>query len=68
VETKTVTVPNIGCDGCVKSIKSEVADIAGVTQVDGVVDTKQITVQWTAPATWDIIKAKMAEIEYAPEA
>lgn len=68
METKTVTVPNIGCNGCVNSIKNEVKDITGVVSVDGVVDAKQITVNWQSPATWEQIKAKMAEIDYAPQA
>jgi len=68
METKTVNVPNIGCNGCVNSIKNEVSDIPGVVSVDGLVDAKQITVNWQAPATWEQITAKMAEIDYAPQA
>ena len=30
METKTVNVPNIGCDGCVNTIKNEVSVIPGV--------------------------------------
>ncbi|MCU0476623.1 MAG: heavy-metal-associated domain-containing protein [Anaerolineae bacterium] len=66
METKTVTVPNVGCNGCVNSIKLEVSDIPGVSSVEGVAETKQITVAWQSPATWEQIKAKMAEINYAP--
>ncbi len=68
METKTVLVPNIGCNGCVSSIKNEVKDIPGVVSVDGVVDAKQITVNWQLPATWEQISVKMAEIDYAPQA
>ncbi|MBK8139334.1 MAG: cation transporter [Chloroflexi bacterium] len=67
MEIKTVLVPNIGCNGCVNTIKLEVADIPGVVKVDGVVDAKQITVQWENPATWQAIEAKMREIDYAPQ-
>lgn len=66
METKTVHVPNIGCDGCVKTIKNEVSEIPGVVNVDGLVDAKQVTVQWNDPATWQAIEAKMREIDYAP--
>jgi copper chaperone CopZ len=66
MESKTFQVPNIGCDGCVRTIKSEVADLAGVTSVDASKDTKQVTVQWQAPASWDQIKSKLVEIDYAP--
>lgn len=66
METKTVHVPNIGCNGCVNTIKLEVSDIPGVVNVDGQVAEKQVTVQWEAPATWQNIEAKMREIDYAP--
>jgi len=68
METKTVLVPNIGCNGCVNSIKNEVNDIPGVVSVEGLVDAKQITVNWQLPATWEQITSKMAEIDYAPQA
>lgn len=67
METKTVKVPNIGCNGCVNAIKGEVSDIQGVTSVEGSVDEKTITVAYDAPATWEQIRAAMVEIDYAPE-
>ena len=68
MEQKTVIVPNIGCDGCVNTIKSEVGALPGVVTVEGSVQTKIVTVQWGDPATWATISGKMAEIDYAPEA
>lgn len=67
METKTVTIPNIGCDGCVKTIQAELSEIDGVQQVDGVTDAKTITVQWDDPATWTRIVEVLTEIEYPPE-
>lgn len=67
MESKTVKVPNVGCDGCVNTIKSEVGGLAGVVTVDGNPNTKMITIQWNNPANWIEIKSKMAEIDYAPE-
>ena len=66
MEHKTFQVPNIGCDGCVRTIKTEVSQINGVKQVDGVVDTKIVTVEWDAPATWQQIESILKEIEYPP--
>ncbi len=66
MEQKTFKVPNIGCDGCVKTIEVEVGDIAGVSSVQGEVDSQQVTVQWDTPATWAQIKTTLEEIEYAP--
>lgn len=67
MESKTVKVPSVGCDGCVNTIKSEVGEVPGVVSVEGSPDTQMITVQWDSPADWAAIKSKMVEIEYAPE-
>jgi copper chaperone CopZ len=64
---KTFVVPNIGCDGCVRTIKNEVSEIEGVKSVNGDPNTKAVTVEWEAPATWDEIKARLVEIDYAPQ-
>ncbi len=66
MERKTFQVPNIGCDGCVRTIKNEVSQISGVKAVDGVVDTKTVTVEWDNPATWQKIADTLKEIDYAP--
>lgn len=66
MERKTFQVPNIGCDGCVRTIKNEVSQISGVTVVDGKVDSKMVTVEWDAPATWQQIESTLKEIDYAP--
>jgi copper chaperone CopZ len=66
MERKTFEVPNIGCDGCVRTIENEVAQIAGVKTVDGVVETKTVTVEWENPATWQKIVDTLKEIDYAP--
>ena len=61
---KTFSVPAIGCAGCVRSIKLEVGQIAGVTAVQGDENTKVVSVSWEAPATWEQIAAALVEIEY----
>jgi copper chaperone len=66
MESKTFQVPNIGCDGCVNTIKNEVSQIAGVQVVDAAVDTKTVTVKWETPATWQKIAETLEEIDYAP--
>jgi copper chaperone CopZ len=66
MESKTFVVPNIGCDGCVRTIQNEVAELAGVSAVTADKDSKQVTVQWQNPASWDQIKSKLVEIDYAP--
>jgi copper chaperone CopZ len=66
MESKSFQVPNIGCDGCVRTIKTEVSQIAGVKKVDGTVATKIVVVEWDAPATWQQIADTLKEIDYAP--
>lgn len=67
METMSFKVPNIGCDGCVRTIKSELSEIAGVQQVNADVTTKTVTVQWDTPATWQKIVSTLREVDYAPE-
>ena len=66
MERKTFQVPNIGCEGCVKAIKGELNEIAGVQFVDGAVDTRAVTVTYDSPATWEQIVSTLREIDYAP--
>ena len=67
MESKTFKVPNIGCNGCVNTVKGELSDLEGVKKVDGVVDTKMVTVEYEAPASWEKIVGALQEIDYAPE-
>ncbi|NMC14651.1 MAG: heavy-metal-associated domain-containing protein [Chloroflexi bacterium] len=62
--TKTYTIPNISCNHCVHTIKSEVSEIPGVTSIDADVFTKKVTIIFDNPATEEIIKSILAEINY----
>ena len=64
--TKTFTVPNISCGHCTHTIESEVGEMAGVQSVKAEEATKQVTVTYDAPASWDSIKELLVEIEYPP--
>lgn len=64
METTTLTVPNIGCDGCVRTIQNELSELNGVQRVHGDVASKQVTIAWDAPADLPQIRAKLVEIEY----
>jgi len=64
--TKTFQVPNINCQHCVMTIQRELGELQGVKSVKGDVQTKEVTVEWEAPATWDSIKSLLAEINYSP--
>ena len=64
--TKTFTVPNISCSHCTHTIESELGELAGVQSVKAEEATKQVTVSYEDPASWDSIKELLAEIEYPP--
>ncbi|MDZ4770703.1 MAG: heavy metal-associated domain-containing protein [Chloroflexota bacterium] len=66
VETKSFFVPNIGCDGCVRTIVSELSAQDGVVKVEGDVASKRVTIQWHTPMTWDSIVGTLEKIEYSP--
>jgi copper chaperone len=64
---KTFVVPNISCGHCTHTIEMEVGDLAGVTSVKADQASKQVTVEWQDPATWEQIDALLQEINYPPE-
>ncbi len=67
MESKTFRVPNIGCDGCVRTIVNELSQQPGIDAVTADKDTQIVTIKWQQPATWMTINATLAEIDYPPE-
>lgn len=67
METKDLKVPNISCGHCVMTIKNELSEIQGVKSVQGDENTKQVTVDYEAPADLDQIRGKLKEINYPAE-
>ncbi|MEJ2024988.1 MAG: cation transporter, partial [Deltaproteobacteria bacterium] len=61
MEKRRFSIPNISCHHCVMSIKNELTEIQGVSTVEGDPATKEITVEWEAPATLEQIKAALKE-------
>ncbi len=64
---QTLKINNIGCNGCVNTIKNELAGLTGVTFIQGSVPEKTITVDVDGPATLQTIMGKLVEIEYPAE-
>ena len=64
--TKTFTVPNISCGHCTHTVETEVGELAGVRSVKAEEATKQVTVEWQDPATWEQIESLLKEIDYPP--
>lgn len=66
MSTKTVTIPAINCDHCTHTIEMEVGELDGVSSVNANVATKEVTIGWDAPATWDAIRDLLVEIDFEP--
>lgn len=64
--SKTFEVPNISCHHCTMTIQREVGELDGVQRVQADVETRQVTVEWDTPASWEQIKALLTEINYPP--
>lgn len=60
----TYHIPNISCHHCIHTIKMEVSELEGVQKVEGDVQSKQVTIEFEAPANEERIKALLAEINY----
>lgn len=67
MKTITYSIPNISCNHCVHTIKTEVSDLAGVKSVEANAQTRQATIVFDAPATEEAIIALLKEINYAPD-
>jgi len=62
--TVTYSIPNISCNHCVHTVKTEVSDIAGVISVEADVSLKQAIISFELPATEEEIKSMLSEINY----
>ncbi len=66
MESKTFKVLNMSCNGCVSTVRGELEQMNGVTQVDINKPDQLVTVAWNTPASWPAIEKALTEIDYAP--
>lgn len=64
MKSVTYTVPNISCKHCTHTIAMELSDIKGVSKVDADVQTRLVKVDFVEPATENMIRKTLAEINY----
>ena len=62
--TVSYTIPNISCNHCVHTIKTEVAELPGVKSVEADLTSKVATITFDPPASEEKIKSLLAEINY----
>ena len=67
MNTLTFKIPNISCQHCLHTIKTEVGELPGVKSIEGSVATRAVTIGYDDPATREQIEALLAEIEYPVE-
>ena len=63
---KTYLIPNISCAHCVMHITNRLNEIEGVENVEGDVSSKEVTIEFTEPASDEVIIAALEEINYPP--
>jgi copper chaperone CopZ len=66
MKTVTLTIPSISCSHCIHTITTELMSITGVKKVVGDEQAKKVTVDFDAPATLEIIRDVLTEINYEP--
>lgn len=64
MKTVTYSVPNISCNHCTHTITMELSDIEGVSKVDADVQTRLVSITFDKPATEQVLKDTLAEINY----
>ena len=64
MEKVTYKIPNINCDHCAHTIKMELMDLQGISQVDVDVTAKKVEIAFENPATTNQIKSLLKEINY----
>ncbi len=66
MQTVGLTIPSISCNHCIHTITTELLSITGVKKVTGDEQTKKVTVEFELPATLEIIRDVLTEINYEP--
>lgn len=64
---RRVSIPNISCGHCVKTIERELGEVDGVLDVKGDAATREVSISWNEDVTtWDELAALLVEIRYPP--
>jgi copper chaperone len=62
--TVQLSIPNISCQHCTKTVMRETQDLPGVEKVEADVETKTATFTLTSEADLSRVKETLAEIGY----
>jgi len=64
MNTIKFNVPAMHCNHCTHTVSMELSDLEGVSKVDADLNTKVVTVEYDAPATEQVMRETLAEINY----
>ena len=64
MHNKSVSIPNISCGHCVRTIESEVSTLDNIVSVKADEKSKLVDISWNDPQTWENIKSLLSEINY----
>ena len=67
METVKYSIPSIHCGHCVKTIEMELGEIKGVNRVAADLESKTVEVDFSDPASEEIIMATLRDLNYPPE-
>ena len=67
MDTISLKIPNISCGHCIHTIKMELMEMEGVTEVTADLAAKQVNVVYSPPANEEAIKNLLKEINYPAE-
>jgi copper chaperone len=66
MQTVTFNIPSISCSHCIHTITTELMSITGVKKVTGDEQTKKVVVEFGPPATLEMMRDVLTEINYEP--
>jgi hypothetical protein len=66
MDSKTFLIPTM-TEADARLVETELEQISGVRDVRIHTPTHSVTVTWAAPATWDDIGRRLAELQFTPD-
>jgi len=64
---KTIKVQNLKCQGCVRTIVTELNDVPGLKSVEVEIETSMVSFDYSSPDDMPIVELKLLGLGYPPE-
>ncbi len=66
MNNRTVNIPGMSCEHCVRTIETELSEMEGVQSAKADLTDKSLSISWDGPLGWDDIVTLLNEINYPP--